>query len=92
VVSSLMGIFIPMKIYKEKYIDVCVNGKLRMVSLNQLLRLIVAGKNPALTKQGHADFKKLIALVAQIQIQGNWLLQSPNAVPTEFEEVKASER
>ena len=79
-----MGIFIPMKIYDAKTIDVCVNGKLRMVSLTELLRLIVAGKNPALTKQGHADFKKLIGLIAQIQIQGDWLLQSPFAVPTEF--------
>ena len=70
-----------MKIYHEKSIDVCVNGKLRMVSLNELLRLIVDGKNPALTKQGHADFKKLIWLMAQIQIQGDWLLQSPWAIP-----------
>ena len=74
-----------MKIYHEKSIDVCVNGKLRMVSLNELLRLIVAGKTPALTKQGHADFKKLIGLLAQIQIQGDWLLQSPWAVPSEFD-------
>ena len=66
-----------MKIYQEKSIDVCVGGKLRMVSLTDLLRLIVAGKNPALTKQGHADFKKLIGLIAQIQIEGDWLLQSP---------------
>ena len=73
-----------MKIYQEKSIDVCVNGKLRMVSLNELLRLIIAGKNPALTKQGHDDLKKLIGLIAQIQIQGDWLLQSPWAVPTEF--------
>jgi hypothetical protein len=66
-----------MKIYETKTIDVAINGKLRMVGLNELLRMIVAGKNPALTKQGHADFKKLIWLIAQIQIQGDWLLQSP---------------
>lgn len=77
-----------MKIHQEKSIDACVNGKLRMVSLNELLRLIVAGKNPALTKQGHADFKKLIRLIAEIQIQGDWLLQSPFAVPTEFKSGK----
>ena len=78
-----------MKIYQEKSIDVCVNGKLRMVSLNELLRLIVAGKNPALTKQGHADFKKLIRLISEIQTQGDWLLQSRWAVPTEFETGKS---
>lgn len=78
-------IFIPMKIYDSKTIDVCVSGKLRMVSLNELLRLIVAGKKPALTKQGQADFKKLIGLITQIQIQGDWLLQSPWAIPTQFE-------
>lgn len=77
-----------MKIYQTKTIDVAVNGKLRMVSLNELLRLIVAGKNPALTKQGHVDFKKLIGLIAQIQIEGDWLLQSPFAVPTEFKDGK----
>ena len=87
-VSPLKAIFIPMKIYQEKLIDVCVNGKLRMVSLNELLRLIVAGKNPALTKQGQDDFKKLIGLIAQIQIEGDWLLQSPFAVPTEFKSGK----
>jgi hypothetical protein len=81
-----------MKTYQQKNIDVCVNGKLRMVSLNELLRLIVAGKNPALTKQGHADFKKLIELIAQIQIQGDWLLQSQWAVPAEFKNVKTSKR
>jgi len=77
-----------MKIYDTKTIDSAVNGKLRMVSLNELLRLIVDGKNPALTKQGHADFKKLIRLIAQIQIEGDWLLQSPWAVPTEFKSGK----
>ena len=81
-----------MKIYQEKNIDACVNGKLRMVSLNELLRLIVDGKNPALTKQGHDDFKKLIGLIAQIQIQGDWLLQSPWAVPTEFKSGKKPTR
>ena len=81
-----------MKIYQEKHLDVCVDGKLRMVSLNELLRLIVAGKNPALTKQGHADFKRLIGLIAQIQIQGNWLLQSQWAVPAEFKNGKTSKR
>ena len=81
-----------MKIYQEKSIDVCVAGKLRMVSLNELLRLIVDGKNPALTKQGQADFKKLIGLIAQIQIEGDWLLQSPWAVPTEFTNGKTSKR
>jgi hypothetical protein len=73
-----------MRIYQEKFIDCVVNGKLRMVSLKQLLRLIVDGKNPALTKQGHADFNKLIWLIAQIQIEGDWLLQSRWAVPTDF--------
>ncbi len=77
-----------MKIYDTKTIDCAVNGKLRMASLNELLRLIVAGKNPALTKQGHADLKKLIGLIAEIQIQGDWLLQSPFAVPTEFKSGK----
>jgi len=81
-----------MKIYQEKLIDVCVNGKLRMVSLNELLRLIVDGKNPALTKQGHSDLKKLIWLIAQIQVQGDWLLQSPWAIPTEFKNCKTSKR
>ena len=81
-----------MKIYDAKTIDVAVNGKLRMVSLNELLRLIVDGKNPALTKQGHDDFKRLIGLTAQIQIQGDWLLQSPWAVPTEFKNGKTSKR
>jgi hypothetical protein len=70
-----------MKIYDTKTIDCAVNGKLRMVSLHELLRLIEAGKTPALTKQGHADLKKLIGLMAQIQIQGDWLLQSPWAIP-----------
>lgn len=81
-------LFTGMKIYETKTIDVCVNGKLRMVSLNELLRLIVVGKNPALTKQGHADFKKLIGLIAEIQTQGDWLLQSPFAIPTEFKSDK----
>ena len=63
-----------------------------MVSLNELLRLIVAGKHPALTKQGHNDFKKLIGLIAEIQIQGDWLLQSPFAIPTEFKNGKTSKR
>jgi len=66
-----------LKIYHEKSIDVCVKGKLRIVSLHELLGLIEAGKTPALTKQGHADLKKLIWLMARIQIQGDWLLQSP---------------
>ena len=70
-----------MKIYDTKTIDVCVKGKLRMVSLHELLRLIEAGKTPALTKQGHTDLKKLIGLLAKIQIQGDWLLQSPWAIP-----------
>jgi hypothetical protein len=70
-----------MKIYDTKAIDCAVNGKLRIVSLNELRRLIAAGKTPALTKQGHGDLKKLIGLLAEIQIQGDWLLQSPWAVP-----------
>jgi len=73
-----------MKIYDTKTIDVAVNGKLRMVSLKQLLRLISDGKTPALTKQGHSDLKKLIGLIAQIQIQGDWLLQSRWAIPNEY--------
>jgi hypothetical protein len=59
-----------MKIYDTKTIDVGVNGKLRRVSLKQLLRLIVDGKTPAISRQGHADLKKLIWLLAQIQIEG----------------------
>ena len=82
-VQSGYGYYL-MKIYQEKLIEVCVNGKLRMVSLNELLKLIEDGKTPTLTKQGHADFKKLIGLIAQIQIEGDWLLQSPWAIPTEF--------
>jgi hypothetical protein len=81
-----------MKIYDTKTIDCAVNGKLRMVSLNELLQLINDGKTPALTKQGHDDMKKLIGLIAQIQIQGDWLLQSPWAVPTEFKTNKTSKR
>lgn len=81
-----------MKIYDSKTLDVCVSGKLRMVSLKELMRLIVAGKNPALTKQGHDDFKKLIRLMAQIQTEGDWLLQSPWAIPTEFPKPKTEIR
>lgn len=73
-----------MKIYDTKTIDVAVNGKLRTVSLKELHRLIVDGKTPALTKQGQADFKKLILLLAQIQTEGDWLLQSPWAILTEY--------
>ena len=87
-----LGYLLAMKIYEEKNLDVCVNGKLRTVSLHDLLRLIVTGKHPALTKQGHDDFKKLTGLIAQIQIHGDWLLQSPWAVPTEFKNQKTLKR
>ena len=73
-----------MKIYDTKTMDVVANGKLRAVSLKQLLRIISDGKTPTLTKQGHSDYKKLIWLIAQIQISGDWLLQSPWAIPNEY--------
>jgi hypothetical protein len=72
------------KIYDAKTIDVADNGKLRTVSLKELHNLIIDGKTPALTKQGHSQLKQLIWLLAKIQIEGDWLLQSPWAVPTEF--------
>ena len=69
-----------MKIYDTKTIDVCVNGNLRTVSLNELLILIIDGKKPAFTKQGLAEWKGLVGLIAEIQIAGDWLLQSPSAI------------
>jgi hypothetical protein len=73
-----------MKIYDTKTIDVGVNGKLRTVSLKQLLRLITDGKTPAISRQGQADLKKLIWLLAQIRIEGDWLFQSPWAVANDY--------
>src|ERR1035437_8654561 len=69
-----------MKIYKEKRIDVAVDGKLRTVSVEELLRLITYGKQPALTKQGQQDLTTLLSLLADIFLMGDWLLQSPWAV------------
>jgi O-glycosyl hydrolase len=71
-----------MKICDEKSLDVAVNGKLRTVSVSKLLRLIVDGKTPALTRQAGDDLKRLMWLLTQIHIQGDWLLQSPWAVPS----------
>lgn len=73
-----------MNICDTKTIDVADNGKLCTVSLKELHNLILDGKTPALTKQGHNQLRQLIWLLAKIQIEGDWLLQSPWAVATEF--------
>ena len=81
-----------MKIYDTKTIDVAVNGKLRTVSLKELHRLIVKGKEPAITKSSLDELKKLILLLAQIQIEGDWLLQSPWAIPNEYPNIDTWKR
>jgi hypothetical protein len=82
-----------MKIYKEKLIDVAVNGKLRTVSVQELARLITTGKEPALTKQGQQDLTTLVALLANIFLMGDWLLQSPWAVTSaELKRLKKRQR
>ena len=81
-----------MKIYDTKTIDVVVDGKLRAVSLKQLPRLISEGKTPTLTRQGHDDLRKLIWLLAQIQVEGDWLLQSPWAIPNEYPKMDTCKR
>ena len=72
-----------MKICETKFIDVADNGKLRTVSLNELHSLIIDGETPAITRQGQNQLKQLIGILARIQVEGDWLLQSPWAVPTE---------
>ena len=76
-----------MKICNTRFIDIADNGKLRTVSLNELHNLILDGETPALTRQGHNQLKQLIGILAKIQIEGDWLLQSPWAVPTEFQKL-----
>lgn len=84
--SAGWELFTGMKICNTKFLDVVENGKLRTVSLNEFHDLITDGETPALTKQGHNQLKQLIGILAKIQIEGDWLLQSPWAVPTEFTE------
>ena|ERR1035437_2262537 len=82
-----------MKIYKEKRIDVAVDGKLRTVSIQELSRLITNGKEPALTKQGQQDLTTLVSLLVNIFMQGDWLLQSPWAVTSaELKRLKKRQR
>lgn len=69
------------KIYDQKLLDIAINGKLRTVSVTELFQLIVDGYSPALTEQGINDLKRLMWLNTQIFLQGDWLLQSPLAVP-----------
>lgn len=73
-----------MKIYDEKILDIVLNGKLTAVSVTELFQLIADGHRPALTKQGRDDLKRLAWFTAQIFIQGDWLLESPWAVPSEM--------
>jgi hypothetical protein len=80
----VVSIFIAMTIFETKTLDVVINGKLHVISLKELHRLILKRKEPAITKEGYADLKKLISLIAQIQIQGDWLLQSPWAIPNDY--------
>lgn len=73
-----------MKIFEAKTLDVVVDGKLRVVSLKELHWLIVKGKEPAITRPSQEQLKELILLLAQIQAEGDWLLQSPWAIPNEY--------
>ena len=73
-----------MKIYETKSFDVVVNGKLRVASLKELHQLIVQGKEPAIAKPSQDELKELILLLAQIQVEGDWLLQSPWAIPNDY--------
>lgn len=81
-----------MKIFDAKTLDIVVDGKLHVISLKELHRLIVEGKEPAITKPAQEQLKKLIWILAQIQVEGEWLLQSQWAIPNEYPKMDTCKR
>ena len=60
------GIFILMRIYDQKLLDVTVNGKLQTVSINELLQPSVDGYTPTLSESASDELKRLMWLTTQI--------------------------
>ncbi len=74
-------IYLDMKIYDAKTLDVFLNGKLQTISVTELFQLIADGFSPILTEQATDELKRLMWLTTQIFIQGNWYLQSNGPLP-----------